>query len=86
MKNTITPTVSETPESEASDACLPKKYPIEVISIAHKNDAIKNRNEVSFVFVCANPATTGMNAFTEGMSFPMKIHHIPFFENVSFSA
>ena len=86
MKNTTAPIASETPERDAREACLPKKYPIDMMSNAHKNDAMKKRVMVSLVFVSASPATTGMNAFTEGMSFPKKIHHIPFLENVSWSA
>ena len=53
---------------------------------AQIEDAIKKTKEVIFVSVSARPATTGMNALTDGMSFPKKIHHIPRREKVAWSA
>lgn len=49
-------------------------------------EAIKNMIDVIFVLVLASPAMIGMNAFTEGMSFPKKMYHRPRFEKVSWRA
>ncbi len=68
---------NETLPIEASEMFSPKKYPTDVRPIAHILDARKKMRHVSFVFVLARPATIGMNALTEGMSLPKKIHHIP---------
>lgn len=77
---------NETVEIDVKEICSPKKYPSAVIAVAQMNEAIRNMREVNLTFVCANPATIGMKALIEGMSFPKKIHHMPRFENVSLSA
>lgn len=56
------------------------------MATAQMNDATKKIREVSFVLVFARPATIGMKAFTDGVSLPKNIHHIPRRENVSWSA
>ncbi len=76
---TIAPTVSETPVIDERDACSPKKYPSDVIMIAHSVDAIRKRSAVSLGGVFASPATIGMNAFTDGISLPKKMYHMPRF-------
>lgn len=55
----------------------PKKYPSDVIAVAQMSDATRKIKDVIFVFVFASPATIGMKAFTEGMSLPKKMYHIP---------
>lgn len=54
--------------------------------IAHKVDETRKMILVRSVGVRASPARVGMNAFIEGINFPTKIYHIPFFENVTESA
>lgn len=43
---------------------------------------MKNIEIVSDVRVLARPATIGINAFTEGVSLPKKMYHIPRAEKV----
>lgn len=69
----IPPMTNETLVIDLNEACSPKKYPMEVIIMAHIADAIKKMNDVIFVFVLASPATIGMNALTDGMSLPTKM-------------
>lgn len=83
MNAIVPPMASETRVKDLKVTCSPKKYPKEVTIIAHMNDAIKKMNDVSLVRVFASPATIGMKALTDGVSFPKKIHHIPRRENVS---
>lgn len=46
--------------------------------VAQMNEAMRNIKEVSLVAVFASPATIGIKAFTDGVSLPKKIYHIPF--------
>jgi len=50
---------------------------MDVTPVAQIVEAVRNMNEVSFVRVFASPATMGMKAFTDGVSLPRNIHHIP---------
>jgi len=73
----VPPMASEMIEKEVNVMCSPNLYPMNVIPVAQINDAIKKIKYVSFFGVLARPATTGINAFIEGVSLPKKIHHIP---------
>ena len=75
--------INETPEIDFRDTFSPKKNPSDVSAVAQMKDAIKKIREVSFVFVSASPAIIGIKALTEGMSFPMKMYHMPWRVNVA---
>lgn len=71
------PISNETVVKEVSVMCSPKKNPSAVIPVAQRSDATRKIKDVIFVFVFASPATIGMKAFTDGMSFPKNIYHMP---------
>lgn len=77
IKIIIEPISNETVVNDVKVMCSPKKNPSVVIPVAQISDAIKKINDVIFVCVFASPATIGMNAFTEGISLPKKIYHMP---------
>lgn len=83
MNAIVSPMISETPRKEESETFSPNTYPRYMIPVAQIVDATRKIPSVRRVGVRAIPATIGMNAFIDGVSFPKNIHHIPRREKVS---